>query len=76
MLELRNIRCAEERVLQHLRLSLPIGGDTVVFTRPLTHVAAEIGLRHEAYYRCLASLNDKGAIKRVGRSFRVRPSRD
>jgi len=59
------------RVLQHLRLSLPVGRDTVAFTRPLTRVAAEIGLRHEAYYRCLASLTERGAIERNGRSIRV-----
>ena len=73
MLELRNIRSAEDRVLQHLRLSASNGSDTVEFTRPLTHVAAEIGLRHEAYYRCLATLQDKRAIERRGRSFRLLP---
>jgi CRP-like cAMP-binding protein len=73
MLELRNIRSAEERVLQHLRLSLPRGGsdNVVVFDRPLLEVAADLGLTHEAYYRALAALAEHRAIKRTGRKIRL-----
>jgi CRP-like cAMP-binding protein len=73
MLELRNVRSAEERVLQHLRLSLPrIGsGNIVVFDRPLLEVAADLGLTHEAYYRALGALAEHRAIKRAGRKIRL-----
>jgi CRP-like cAMP-binding protein len=73
MLELRNVRSAEERVLQHLRLSLPRdgSGDTVIFDRALREVAQDLGLSHEAYYRALAALAHAGAIERVGRRIRV-----
>jgi hypothetical protein len=45
MLELRNVRSAEERALKHLRLSLPRTGATdVVFDRPLKEVAVDLGM--------------------------------
>jgi CRP-like cAMP-binding protein len=71
MLELRNIRSAEERALQHLRLSLPQGGtgDVVAFDRPLMEIADDLGLTHEAYYRALAALASQGRIERKGRSI-------
>jgi CRP-like cAMP-binding protein len=72
MLELRNIRSAEERILQHLRLSSRPGSpNVVVFDRPLSEVAADLGLTHEAYYRALASLARGGAIKRSGRRIQL-----
>jgi len=71
MLELRNIRSAEERALQHLRLSLPRNGagDVVVFDRPLMEIADDLGLAHEAYYRALAALASQGRIERKGREI-------
>lgn len=73
LIELRNIRSAEERVLQHLRFRADSGGE-VVFEGRLLDVAAELGLTHEAYYRALASLAQSGAISRDRRRIRLRPS--
>ncbi len=67
-LELRNVRSARERVLQHLALA-PRG--TVGLDRPLKQVAAEIGLTHEALYRTLAALEAEGRIARDGRAVRL-----
>jgi len=68
MLELRNIRSADDRVLQHLHLSAS-KDDAVVFDRPLLEVAEDLGLTHEAYYRSLAALARAGVIKRLGRKM-------
>ncbi|UGQ46055.1 Crp/Fnr family transcriptional regulator [Massilia endophytica] len=68
--ELRNIRSAQERTLQHLRLSLPAGASALTFAHPLLHVASELGLAHEVYYRCLANLAKAGVIEREGRTIR------
>lgn len=46
--ELRNIRSAQDRTLQHLRLSLPPHASSIQFDRPLTQIASELGLTHEA----------------------------
>src|SRR4029077_13042540 len=70
MRELRNIRSADDRVLQHLRLSALKDG-AVEFDRPLLEVAEDLGLTHEAYYRALATLARAGAIKRTGRTVRL-----
>ena len=73
MRELRNIRSADDRVLQHLQLSASKDG-AVVFDRPLLEVAEDLGLSHEAYYRSLATLVRAGAIKRTGRTIRLAKS--
>ena len=73
MRELRNIRSADDRVLQHLHLSASKHG-AVVFDRPLLEVAEDLGLTHEAYYRALATLVRSGAIKRTGRTIRLSKS--
>jgi CRP-like cAMP-binding protein len=70
MLELRNIRSADKRVLQHLYLTASNDG-TVVFDRPLLEVAEDLGLTHEAYYRALAALARAGVIRRTGRTIRL-----
>jgi CRP/FNR family transcriptional regulator, dissimilatory nitrate respiration regulator len=70
MLELRNIRSADSRVLHHLRLSASKDG-VVIFDRPLLEVAEDLGLTHEAYYRALAALAQKRVIKRSGRTIRL-----
>jgi CRP-like cAMP-binding protein len=69
MLELRNIRSAEERILQHLRLSVPRDhpSDGVLFDRPLLEIAEDLGMTREAYYRALAALKRDGKIERSGR---------
>ena len=71
LVELRAIRSAEERVLHHLLLSLPPGAREVEFPRPLTEVATELGLTHEAYYRSLTKLARNGSIERQGRRIRL-----
>lgn len=64
-LELVRIRSARERVLAWLR-SHSIDG-AVTLDRPLTQVARDIGLTHEALYRTLAKLEKEGAIRREGK---------
>ena len=70
-LEIRNIRAAEERVIQYLHLVAgdgdADGDDAIEFSRPLKDVAAEIGLTHETFYRTLTKLERAGVIKRDGR---------
>ena len=70
MRELRNVRSADDRVLQHLHLSASKHG-AVVFDRPLLEVAEDLGLTHEAYYRALAALVRAGSIQRTGRKIRI-----
>lgn len=70
LLELRNVRSAEERVLQHLRLHAD-GLGAATFSRPLLENAADLGLTQEAYYRALAALAQAGTIAREGRRIRL-----
>jgi CRP/FNR family transcriptional regulator, dissimilatory nitrate respiration regulator len=62
-LEVRNVRSARERILQHLGL---IADAPHVFRldSTLKDLAAEIGLTHEAFYRALAALEKDGEIER------------
>lgn len=64
-LELRSIRSARERVLQHLLLAADSDGRTVRLDGSLMDLAAEIGLTHEALYRALAALESEGAVART-----------
>jgi CRP-like cAMP-binding protein len=73
MREFRNVRSADDRVLQHLHFLASKDG-AVVFDRPLLEVAEDVGLTHEAYYRALAALARAGAIKRTGRTIRITES--
>ena len=70
LLELRNIRSAEDRVIQHLRLQADAEGEVVIQGR-LLDAAAELGLTHEAYYRSLAGLEQCGLISRERRTIRL-----
>jgi len=63
-LELRNIRSARERILQHLRLAGMRPGAAVPIEGSLKDLAAELGLSHEAFYRALAALERAGTIRR------------
>jgi CRP-like cAMP-binding protein len=63
-LELRNIRSARERLLQHLRLAADRDGRLVRLDGTLLDLADEIGLTHETLYRTLAALEEEGAIAR------------
>lgn len=72
-LELVRLKTARERVLAFLAQLGPDGDGVVAVDRPLTVVASEIGLTHEALYRTLARLQRTGEVERVGkRSFRLR----
>jgi len=63
--ELMKIRSAKERVMLYLDLHAGPNG-TVTVKGELQHVAGELGLTREAFYRTLASLERAGAIKRSG----------
>ncbi len=69
-LELRSIRSARERVLQHLLLAAG-DGRTLRIEGTLMDLAAEIGLTHEALYRALAALESEGAIARTAEDIRL-----
>ena len=68
-LEIRNIRSAQERVLQFLQLEAGDETRSVIFARPLKDIAGDIGLSHEAFYRTLAKLETSGKIARTGRTI-------
>lgn len=70
LIELRDIRSAEERVLRHLQLRADVWGAVVIEGR-LLDMAAELGLTHEAYYRALAALARQGAIQRSSRRLQL-----
>ncbi|RJF98173.1 hypothetical protein [Noviherbaspirillum saxi] len=62
-MQLRPTRSATERVLQFLRLRAKAHGEWELDGN-LKQLAEDIGLRHEALYRTLASLEQKGRIAR------------
>lgn len=64
LLELRSIRCADERTLQFLRLYADQHG-VARFPGSLLAAAQELGLAHETFYRTLNKLEQTGSIKRV-----------
>jgi CRP-like cAMP-binding protein len=43
LIELRNIRSAETRIMEHLRLSLSPNSNEVIFHRPLLQIASDLG---------------------------------
>jgi CRP/FNR family transcriptional regulator, dissimilatory nitrate respiration regulator len=65
-LEVRNVRSARERILQHLELIAEVDQHALRLDSTLKDLAAEIGLTHEALYRALAALEKDGAIQRKG----------
>lgn len=73
LLEIRNIRSAEERLLRYLRLRPLLG--TPAHERPLRAIAAEIGLREETLYRTLRRLERNGTLRREGRRIELRDAR-
>ncbi len=66
-LELRNIRAADQRILNALNLKLAPGENCVFIEPSLKAFAAEIGLTHEALYRSLKKLESSGKLRREGR---------
>jgi len=69
LLEIRNVRQADERVLQYLRFRA-LAGDLAV-ERPARSIAAEVGLTQETLYRTLRRLEEHGLIHRDGRRIRL-----
>lgn len=69
LLEIRNVRQADERVLQYLRFRALAGGPVV--ERPARSIAAEVGLTQETLYRTLRRLEERGLIHRDGRRIRL-----
>jgi|SRR6516162_16697 len=65
-LEVMKVRSAKERVLVYLDLNSEPDGRTVNLRSQLQDIASELGLRREAFYRTLASLERDGAIERAG----------
>lgn len=71
-LELVRLKTARERVLAFLAQAGAGPDGVVAVDRPLTLVASEIGLTHEALYRSLATLQREGVIERLDkRRFRL-----
>jgi CRP-like cAMP-binding protein len=68
--ELKQVRSAQQRVLQLLRLRCDANG---VFRcdGSLQDLAAELGLTREALYRALAALEKRGAIERTKEQLRL-----
>jgi CRP/FNR family transcriptional regulator, dissimilatory nitrate respiration regulator len=73
-LELRNVRSARERVLQHLLLATSGDSRTILVDSPLQDVAAELGLTREAFYRTLAALEADGVIARTATGIELKKS--
>jgi CRP-like cAMP-binding protein len=69
-LELRSIRQARERLVQHLRLAAGTGG-IVTLDGTLMDLAAELGMTHETLYRTLAELEGKGVLAREEGAIRL-----
>ena len=69
-LELRSIRSARERLLQHLLLAA--GTERRVrLDGTLMDMAAEIGMTHETLYRSLAELEEEGVLVRCEGEIRL-----
>jgi CRP/FNR family transcriptional regulator, dissimilatory nitrate respiration regulator len=70
-LELRSIRSARERLLQHLLLAAGAEGRTLRLEGTLMDLAAELGMTHEALYRGLAELEAEGLVARGDDGIRL-----
>jgi CRP-like cAMP-binding protein len=62
-IELRNIRSADDRVMQYLEQNADPRGN-VLIDRQLQDIAGELGLSREALYRTLSKLQKQRRIKR------------
>ncbi len=69
-LELRSIRSARERLLQHLLLAAD-AERRVRLEGTLMDMAAEIGMTHETLYRSLAELQEEGVLARDESGIRL-----
>lgn len=69
--EVLRLKSAGERVVAHLA-QLGAAEGVITLDQPLTRLAGELGLTHEALYRALARLQAEGRLARPGkRSFRL-----
>jgi CRP-like cAMP-binding protein len=75
-MELRNIRSAQMRVLQYLRLRAGPRGHTIAIEGALQDIAAEVGMTRETLYRTLAALEAEGSLKRMEGAILLRESAD
>jgi CRP-like cAMP-binding protein len=73
-LELRSIRSARERVLQHLLLAAGGDGRVILVDSRLQDIAADLGLTREAFYRTLAALEAGGVIVRTETGIEMKNS--
>jgi CRP-like cAMP-binding protein len=64
-MELRNVRSAQARVLQYLRLRAGLHGRSIAIEGQLQDIAAEVGMTREALYRALARLEAEGSVTRT-----------
>lgn len=71
LLEIRSIKRADARVLSYLDL-LDALGEAWSGDRPVSAVAAELGLTPEALYRTLTRLEEREQIRRAGRAIERR----
>lgn len=65
MIELRNIRNAEERLLTFLQLKCDPRTLEYQIDEPIKKIAVDIGLTHEVIYRCLSKLKKNKKITRT-----------
>jgi CRP/FNR family transcriptional regulator, dissimilatory nitrate respiration regulator len=70
-IELRTIRSARERLLQHLLLEAGAEGRLVRLDGSLMDLAAELGMTHETLYRTLAELEEEGVLERGDGGIRL-----
>lgn len=73
-IEVRNIRSARERVLEHLRLNLSAPERAMHIDGELQDLGADLGLTREALYRTLARLEAEGTIARSGNGIVLKQS--
>lgn len=69
--ELRNVRSARDRVRLYLGLLASPAG-FLPDDRPLAHLASDIGLTPEAFYRAVAELRAAGVVAGSGRHLTLR----
>lgn len=75
-IELGKLKGAEDRVTAFLTQAGAAQG-WIKVGQPLSHIAADIGLTHEAFYRTLRKLVDKGRLERQGRhGFWLKPGHE
>jgi len=74
-LELRALRSARERILQYLQMSSLDGLRAIYIDRPLKHIAEDLGLSHETFYRTLTQLIGEGLVLRTKRTLSLAEGR-